>query len=289
MRWFRLYHEFATDPEVQSLSEADQRRYVMLLCLKGNGDLPGLSDEKIAFAMRISLEELEKTKNNLLEMRFITKNWGIRGWNKRQYKSDTSTERVQRYRNRAKPFLEHPQSRDRTDTEKNKTLGPSSKTPPKKSKKFKKPTPQQVEEYAKSIDYEINPGAFVDHYEAKGWMLGKTSMKDWQAAVRTWKRRDSGKPQGMGKDLITPHEARVDLDRHGSLYDQYYSYYETVFKDRPDEWVELKGWMKERFPESFPSGTPPEEEEEMVDLKEVALLLGGLGESKRMPEVEEEE
>ena len=31
MDWFRMYAEFATDPKVQMLSEADQRRYIMLL------------------------------------------------------------------------------------------------------------------------------------------------------------------------------------------------------------------------------------------------------------------
>jgi hypothetical protein len=26
----------------------------------------------------------------------------------------------------------------------------------------------------------------MNHYEAKGWMIGKAKMKDWKAAVRTW-------------------------------------------------------------------------------------------------------
>ena len=28
---------------------------------------------------------------------------------------------------------------------------------------------------------------FVNFYEAKGWQIGKNKMKDWKAAVRTWK------------------------------------------------------------------------------------------------------
>ncbi|GAH78620.1 unnamed protein product, partial [marine sediment metagenome] len=39
MKWLRLYYEFATDPKIQSMDETLQRRYIMLLCLKGNGDL----------------------------------------------------------------------------------------------------------------------------------------------------------------------------------------------------------------------------------------------------------
>ena len=39
-QWFRFYAEFATDPKVQMLSEQDQRRFIMLLCLRcSNGDV----------------------------------------------------------------------------------------------------------------------------------------------------------------------------------------------------------------------------------------------------------
>ena len=38
-QWFRLYAEFAHDPKVQMLSEVDQRRYIMLLCMRCNGDV----------------------------------------------------------------------------------------------------------------------------------------------------------------------------------------------------------------------------------------------------------
>ena len=59
--WFRMYSEFATDPKVQMLSEADQRRYMMLLCLRCSNALVTLHDEEIAFQLRISDEELAET------------------------------------------------------------------------------------------------------------------------------------------------------------------------------------------------------------------------------------
>ena len=34
MDWFRLYSEFSTDPKVQMMPEALQRRYVMLMCMR---------------------------------------------------------------------------------------------------------------------------------------------------------------------------------------------------------------------------------------------------------------
>lgn len=58
-------------------------------------------------------------------------------------------------------------------------------------KRFTKPTVEQVREYADSIDYHwLNPQAFIDFYESKGWKVGKTPMKDWKACVRTWKNND---------------------------------------------------------------------------------------------------
>jgi len=58
------------------------------------------------------------------------------------------------------------------------------------SKRFIKPTPQEVTEYAKSIEYILDGEAFCDFYESKGWVVGKSPMKSWPAAVRTWKRMD---------------------------------------------------------------------------------------------------
>lgn len=64
---------------------------------------------------------------------------------------------------------------------------------PAVSKRFVKPTPHEVEAYAAEIGY-VRPNlgpAFCDHYEAGGWKIGTKPMKDWRAAVRTWKHRDA--------------------------------------------------------------------------------------------------
>lgn len=100
--WFRLYHEFATDHKIQMLSEADQRRYVMLLCLRcSNGDVT-FQDAQIAFQLRISLEEWETTKKRFIEAKLIDRNARVINWEKRQYLSDSSTERVRKHRERLK-------------------------------------------------------------------------------------------------------------------------------------------------------------------------------------------
>ena len=40
----------------------------------------------------------------------------------------------------------------------------------------------------------VNAEHFFDYYESNGWKVGKNSMKDWKAAVRTWERSEYRKP-----------------------------------------------------------------------------------------------
>lgn len=104
--WFRLYHEFATDPKVQMLSEKDQRRYIMLLCLRCcNGDVT-LHDEEVSFQLRISNEEWMSTKSILMDKKLIDEASKPVAWDKRQFASDSSAERVAKHRiNRKKNGL----------------------------------------------------------------------------------------------------------------------------------------------------------------------------------------
>ena len=61
----------------------------------------------------------------------------------------------------------------------NKSLSP-------KNKRFVKPTIKQIDEYIKEKDMHFEAERFFDYYESKGWMVGKSPMKDWKAACRTW-------------------------------------------------------------------------------------------------------
>lgn len=61
---------------------------------------------------------------------------------------------------------------------------------PEKIKKFKPPTVEEVAAYVATRKTKIDPEKFVNHYQSNGWMVGKTKMKDWKAAVRTWERNE---------------------------------------------------------------------------------------------------
>lgn len=58
----------------------------------------------------------------------------------------------------------------------------------KKPRRFVSPTVEEVVAYARSIAFNFDGESFVDYYTAKGWLVGKSPMKDWRAAVRTWKK-----------------------------------------------------------------------------------------------------
>jgi hypothetical protein len=67
-----------------------------------------------------------------------------------------------------------------------------------KKKLFKKPDIVDIDLYCADRGNNIDAYAFYDFYESKNWYIGKTKMKDWRAAVRTWERREV-KKETMGK------------------------------------------------------------------------------------------
>lgn len=63
-----------------------------------------------------------------------------------------------------------------------------------KRKTFTKPTIDEIQDYCIERNNNINANQFYDYYESNGWKVGKNSMKDWKAAVRTWERSEYRKP-----------------------------------------------------------------------------------------------
>lgn len=66
----------------------------------------------------------------------------------------------------------------------------ASPTSKKKAAVFKKPAVEEVRQYCKERGNDIDADTFWDYYEANGWRVGRTPMKDWKAAVRTWERKN---------------------------------------------------------------------------------------------------
>ena len=78
-----------------------------------------------------------------------------------------------------------------------------------KRKRFVPPTVDEVRAYCQERQNNVDPERFVDFYSAKGWKIGKDSMKDWKACVRTWERRD-GKVGATGVKLADNRDHTLD-------------------------------------------------------------------------------
>lgn len=55
---------------------------------------------------------------------------------------------------------------------------------------FRPPTLDEVKEYCNERNSGISAEHFYDYYSSNGWQVGRTKMKDWKAAVRTWERTE---------------------------------------------------------------------------------------------------
>lgn len=93
-----------------------------------------------------------------------------------------------------------------SDSEFKKRVGLSSESPlspaPKKTKRFVKPTEEDIKSYMSEKGYTFDSSAFYNFYESNGWKVGKNPMKDWKAACKTWQQRDnsSGKKGRIASD-----------------------------------------------------------------------------------------
>lgn len=63
-----------------------------------------------------------------------------------------------------------------------------------KRTRFTPPTLEQVKEYCFERNNNVDAERFIDYYTSNGWKVGKNSMKDWKAAVRTWEKTSYEKP-----------------------------------------------------------------------------------------------
>ncbi len=54
---------------------------------------------------------------------------------------------------------------------------------------FMTPSLEEIENYIKEKNYDIDPEYFYSYYESNGWKIGKNKMKSWKATLSTWNKR----------------------------------------------------------------------------------------------------
>lgn len=197
--WFRLYHEAIDDPKLKLLPFEDRWHYVALLCCKAQGILDNHNDQlcrrMVAAKMEVSASQLDDILQTLAGVQLIDiDTLQPLAWDDRQYKSDNSTERVQRYREKQKKQELGTVKRDgnvTVTTQETDTDTDTEKRSKPKPERFGTPTVDQVKTYCRLRNNHVDAERFVDFYESKGWMVGKVKMKDWKASVRTWEKSEN--------------------------------------------------------------------------------------------------
>ena len=74
---------------------------------------------------------------------------------------------------------------------------PAADAPPARGPRprFSPPKKEELEAYAREAGLDLDADAFLDYYAANGWRVGKSPMKDWRAAARSWSRRERASPR----------------------------------------------------------------------------------------------
>lgn len=182
--WFRVYDEVLDDPKVQSLEPELFKAWINLLCLaaRNDGRLPQITD--IAFALRVDITVAERWVERLSNGGLIDRvNGGPNGWHnaphgwrKRQYKSDTSTERVKRFRNaRATATVTPPD----TDTDTDNPPTPQSEDSPPQQEEMKEAVSQQGR-------YAFEGGIVrLNHKDFAAWSTSYHGIADMRAELQS--------------------------------------------------------------------------------------------------------
>lgn len=135
--WFRMYSDFMFDEKIEFIAFEDQRHYVFILCMKNAGVLdkeyaqPGMLERVVSKRLGLYGEAFESAKKRLTEAGLIDSEFHPVAWDKRQFLSDSSAERVKAYRDRIKKDVKRPcnvsvtvqETDTETEAETDKTVG----------------------------------------------------------------------------------------------------------------------------------------------------------------------
>lgn len=237
MRWLRLHSDLLDDPKQMQMDDKIFRTFIKLLCFAAETNENGIikfSEKKTAWRLRTTEKTLKKSVDSLCELGILVRENGyIRfiNWEKRQFRSDCSTERVKRFRNALRNVPETPPDTDSdSDTEKTiyRTL---TGTPPNASASGdsrKRKTP-----HVYSKDFER---AWDNHGRKDG-----SKFK----AEKTWMQL---KRSGQLPDLQVILDAQDKQKQSRKWMDGYCPYFQTWLNGRlweetiqdGDEWGEVE-------------------------------------------------
>lgn len=220
--WLKLHKDFFQRKEIKRLRKiAGGDTYtiiylkMLLRSIMSDGKLyfDGLEDD---FASELALDLDEKEENVQITIQYLLKSGLLEMCSDEEYylpdtKDSTGCEtaaasRMRRCRakkdklerNNVTPMLQSGygeiEKEKELKIEKEIELDTKANKSPTKAKRFVKPTLSEIEQYCIERNNNVDAQHFYDYYESNGWKVGKNSMKDWKACVRTWERNGYDKP-----------------------------------------------------------------------------------------------
>lgn len=192
---------------------------MLLRSIMSDGKLyfDGLEDD---FASELALDLDEKEENVQITIQYLLKSGLLEMCSDEEYylpdtKDSTGCEtavagRVRKHRERKKALqcnadvtqvkqLCNGEIEKELEIELEIELDTKANKSPTKAKRFVKPTLSEIKQYCIERGNKVDAQHFYDYYESNGWKVGKNSMKNWQAAVRTWEKNNYNKPAKSNK------------------------------------------------------------------------------------------
>lgn len=216
VRWIKIVTDIFDDEKIlliESLPEADSIIVIWfkLLCLAGKQNNSGIFmlNDKIAYTeemlstvfrrpintVRLAIETFEQfgmieTTDGVITVPNWDKYQNVESMDKIR---EQTRQRVATYREKQKRLSSNVTVtlRNATDIDKeeDKEKNIDISIPEKITKRFVKPTVEEVENYIRERNYSFDAETFVAHYESNGWRVGNTPMKSWKACCTTWEKR----------------------------------------------------------------------------------------------------
>jgi len=174
----------------------DESRGKLLLAImryQNGGEIPDMDiGARVAFAQikkqfQKDKEKYEETVNARREAGKLGGRPKANGFSEKQTKAKKANGFSEKQTKAKKPDNDNVNDNDNDKEKENAPTEHERKSAPR----FIPPTAEQVRDYCKERNNSVNAEQFVDFYTSKGWKVGKETMKDWKAAVRTWEKREN--------------------------------------------------------------------------------------------------
>lgn len=106
--WLRLYADMTDNAKLRMLPESAQLLYIWHLCLWKRGKAaPGADVGGLAWSLRVDVERARRDYGVLVESGLLLADLTPKGWDERQFQSDSSTERMRLLRLRRNECASH--------------------------------------------------------------------------------------------------------------------------------------------------------------------------------------